>query len=180
MTRSSRQFRGGSSPVRARRKSSWEEGPGGSAAVAVASSTSVIIGLGAQLLQDGTTLVRTRGLLHAWLVSVSAANEGFRGAFGIGIVRDQAFAVGVTAVPTPITDQGWDGWLFWMPFFIEAPATMATFGNAGSAVVDMPIDTKAMRKLDLGDTIYGVLEVTENGTAVANVHFDSRVLLKLP
>jgi len=42
------------------------------------------------------------------------------------------------------------------------------------------VDTKAMRKLDLGDVIFAVAQVTELGAATMRVFFDSRLLVMLP
>ena len=171
----------GSFPARQRRKSSWEEGPGGIAVSTVTASASLILGSGAALLQDGTTLVRLRGRFRALLQVVAGSiADSEIGAFGIGIATDQAFGVGVTAVKIPITDQGWDGWLYWQALQLFTASTTEEFGNAGSAFQDFDIDSKAMRKLNLGDTIYGVVELTRTGSATAKILFDTRVLLKLP
>ena len=133
-------------------------------------------------VEDGLTLLRLRGEATFSLITVAAAVSGFQCAFGIGIVRDVAFATGgVTAVPTPIDDQDWDGWIFWDRFnLVSITGTISDGVNSKAATYRMPIDTKAMRKLDLGDVIYGVLQVQELGVSVANWWFDSRVLLALP
>ena len=165
-----------------RRRKGWEEGPGQLASqVALAATGSQIVVSGAQLVGDGNTLLRLRGALTMQLSVATGVFEGFVGAFGVGIVQAAAFAVGVTAVPTPIDEQDWDGWLFWMPFMVASiTATLTDGANAGSVILRMPIDSRAMRKLDLDDVIYGVLQVQEIGAASLQWHFDSRVLLALP
>ena len=53
------------------------------------------------------TIVRTRGTLAVYSDQV-IASETARSAMGLAVVSDQAAAVGITAVPTPITDQDSD------------------------------------------------------------------------
>ena len=55
------------------------------------------------------TIVRTR-LLVSIISDQLAASEIQMGAVGAAIVSDQVNAIGVTAVPTPITDMGSDLW----------------------------------------------------------------------
>ena len=168
--------RAGFHPVRGpRRKKGWDSGPGGTAALALSSSSSAILGSGLQVLVDGQTLIRTRGLFSLVGLTAAAVGDGFQGAFGIGIVSENAFGVGITAVPTPITDVGWDGWLF--HHFVSAHAAQ----NAGSDAANQHfmVDSKAMRKIKATDVIVAVLEVIEIGTASASVFFDSRVLQAL-
>jgi hypothetical protein len=96
-------------------------------------------------------------------------------------------AVGVTAVETPITEESWDGWLWHSYFAVKSggiiDGTASTDDNqinGGSAVLRLPIDTKAMRKLNQEDVIYAAIEVTESGTSTARVHLNSRSLVMLP
>ena len=60
-----------------------------------------------------TTIVRVRGLLSVGVQAFTADIE-FQGAFGIGLVSDQAFAAGAASIPGPWTDPDWSGWLVWM------------------------------------------------------------------
>ena len=162
-----------------RRRKGWEGGPGGTALQGVGSSSSVILGLGAELLLDGTTLLRLRGQVNVNLGTGAVLGDGFQGAFGIGIVQASAFAIGVTAVPTPLTEQDWDGWIFWSTLSVHTGDVSEPARSPQSTQV-IDVDTKAMRKLDLQDTLYGVIEVVEIGTATMDVFFDSRLLLALP
>jgi len=124
-------------------------------------------------------LVRTRGLLDVFLDGVPTADgDGYFGAFAIGIVTDPAIAIGITAVPTPITEQSWDGWLYHT--FISVHTMDVTFGNMGAAHHRIEVDSKAMRKFPVEMTMFAVLEVVEIGTATLNAFWDSRVLFKLP
>ena len=157
----------------ARRKTGWETGPGG-ARQQIAASGSVILGLGSVSGADGITLVRLRGSLMLKLSAADAETAGFVGAFGIGIVKAPAFAIGVTAVPTPVTEQDDEEWIFWYPISVLGS------GTGEAAVQRIDIDTKAMRKLTVGDTLYGVVELTEAGVSVLETYFDSRMLIMLP
>ncbi len=82
-----------------RRRKGWDAGPGQLAVQSnVTAIGSVLFSAGTVALQDGLTLLRLRGMLTFILNSVSAAPSGFTGAFGIGIVKNPAFTIGVTAV----------------------------------------------------------------------------------
>ncbi len=166
----------GSFPVRAaRRQSSWEEGPGGGGVTSRTSSGVAIIGAGLTFLADGDTLVRLRGNLVLRNASGAGATDSFVGAFAIGITTASAFAIGVTAVPTPLTEQDWDGWIYWVQYSV--------FGadlSAPAAIQRETIDTRAMRKLRQDDVIYGAVEDVETGAMTMQVTFDSRILRKLP
>jgi len=163
----------------ARRRTGWEEGPGGLASQSsLTASGDLIIGAGAAATQDGLTLVRTRGIVQLVQASASATNEGFFGAVGICIVSSDAFAIGVTAIPKPLDDMLWDGWL-WHQFFDLRIAGAFTAANSNNAIT-LPIDSKAMRKFGENDTIVMVGDFTEQGTATLHVAADTRLLLKLP
>jgi len=166
----------------ARRKKSWISGPGGTTGAAISGVAATILGGGLQLLQDGLTLVRLRGQFDLFLTTVTAAGDGFTGAMGIGIVTEHAFGIGTTAMPTPIAEPDWDGWIYWTPISVHGPSTAANGGsNADAAQQRFLVDTKSMRKLREDDVVFAMLQMaTEEGTAVGEVRFDSRMLLLLP
>jgi len=117
------------------------------------------------------------------LTLATATNDGFHGAFGIGIATAAATAAGGASVPTPITEDASDNWLFHRYFSVTAGFPFATGADpAGNlhAFVDFEIDSKAMRKSPLETSLYAALEVTEVGTAAMLVFHNSRVLVKLP
>ena len=99
-------------------------------------------------------------------------------AAGICIVTSQAATVGVTAVPGPLANIDWDGWMWhWMGIAGVVPGV----GGAPNLVVSVPIDTKAMRKWKETDVMVAMVEVEETGVAGSFVsNFDTRVLVKLP
>ena len=169
-----------------RRKTAWEVGPGGIALTALTSTGSTILGAGVQATLDGTTTVRIRGELLMFLTSATAASDGFVGAFGMGKGSASAFAVGVGSMETPIDDEAWDGWLYHRYFALKSAGTIADAvankqnqSDATTAALRIEVDSKAMRKVDIEDVLYAVIQVTETGTATAVVQFNSRQLIKL-
>ena len=165
-----------------RRKSSWEDGPGiGTAAqTPITASVSQVLNGGQQVLVDGLTLVRLRGQYRIQIVSSAAISEHLVGAIGIGVVNSEAFAVGAAAMLMPVTERSWNGWIYWSPIQLATLSANVATDREGFYSQTIPIDTKAMRKLDIGDTIYAAVEFSESGTIVANHFMDSRMLLKLP
>jgi len=176
LARSSRgSFRG--RPVGRQRKKSWDEGPGSTAATAISTSSATILGSGALAVNDGQTILRTRGLLALTMLTAGSLGDGFFGAFGIGIVTEQAFSIGITAMPAPVAEADWDGWLYHT--FVDVRTGLNPGANA-SSFQKLMVDSKAMRKINQGETIFAALEVVEVGVATLDAHFDSRVLVALP
>ena len=169
-------------PVRGnnRRRTAWNVGPGGTALASIVASGSQILGSGAAATTDGLTLVRTRGRAIFKVQSFTAAGDAFTGAFGIGIVTAEAFAIGITAMPIPVTDLNWDGWLYHSMVQVVAGDKTAGDVDFTGATQILDVDSKAMRKLRLGDTIFAALELVETGIVDMDFTFDSRVLVKLP
>ena len=161
-----------------RRLTSWEAGVGGGAPVTESATVTKFLGSALAFSTDGLTLVRTRGEFVANLTAASAAANGYFGAVGIGLATAAAVAVGITAVPTPITEQGWDGWIWWSPIY--AFSGRADEVEGGLANQRMVIDTKGMRKVKEEDSLYAAIEITEVGAASLFVALDCRMLFKLP
>ena len=181
--------RRGSYPVRSGRKArltDWALGPGGSASATVSSSQTIILGSGISPTAGKVTIVRTRGELLVQLVTAAAVSNGFHGAIGIGIVTDQAFGIGLTAVPKPISDMEWDGWLYHRFFSVMSSGVIDGGVSADhdmvlptAGAVRIEVDSKAMRIIDEEETAAAIIQVTEIGTATADIMFDSRMLVKL-
>ena len=174
-----------------RRKTSWSLGPKTGAngtGIAVVASGSTMGGIGAQAVLDGITVVRIRGELLFTISTASALEDGMFGAFGIGIAFNPAFTAGIGSVPTPISEEFQDNWFYHRYFTCIANGAISAAGvslSAGqqdptSACIRVEVDSKAMRKLNIGDTIYAALEVTEVGTVTARWAFNSRMLVKQP
>ena len=100
-------------------------------------------------------------------------------AVGIGIVTSDAFAVGVSAVPDPIDQMEWDGWLYHR--FFDLHSSEAALGDQqnGLTSIQFEVDSKAMRKVADNMTLMAVVQAVEIGAAVMVAHFDSRLLVKL-
>ena len=175
-------LRRGSFPARAaRRRTGWEEGPGGSISTSFTSSGQAILNSGIQALLDGLTIARIRGKIQCQLETATAAGDGFHGAYALGVVTADAFNVGITAVPKPIDDIDWDGWMVHGFFDVHSvTSTLADGVNLNAVHFDKEIDGKAMRKFGLNDVLFGIVQVVENGAATLEVFFDSRLLFKLP
>ena len=171
-----------------RRLTGWEQGPGQvGAQTEISASVQTLAALGTSVIVDGFTIIRVRGRFHAYLTNANSANEGFSGAFGIGVVTTAAFVAGAASVPGPVTESAWEGWMFhqWIQMLSPAPMDGGVAADldqqaAQTAVQIFDIDSKAMRKFRSDETIFGCLEVVEAGTATMRWHLNSRMLLKLP
>ena len=120
----------------------------------IAGATAVLVGSlnAVALAARPFTVVRTH--IHLKIQSdQAAASESQFAAFGMAVVSDQAVAVGVTAVPTPATDQTSD----WFAHrWLSGNAVNLTDQTVGSRSYDL--DSKAMRKVEQGSDIIIVLE----------------------
>jgi len=175
-----RSFQGRSTQRFARqpaRRPGWSVGPGG--VISQTASGTSLFGATAVAAEDDVTVIRTRGELTLFLSAATAALDGFEGAVGICKVTENAAGVGVTAVPSPVADIAWDGWLWYQFFSVKAMvATFSTALQGASVFARYVVDSKAMRKLNNTDNVVAVLEATEIGTAVLNARLDTRLLSK--
>ena len=157
------------------RRPSWSIGPNGT--LQLTATGSAVFGTGAVAADVELTIIRTRGIFQAFLSQATASLDGFQGAVGICKVSSNAFGVGITAIPTPVTDIAWDGWLWYQRFNVKAAT--ATLGVVEQmAGIEYVVDAKAMRKTNVTDVIVGVIEATEVGTAIGNFRLDTRMLSK--
>ena len=158
-----------------RRSRTWSLGPGGTGVTVFTASSVAILGSGVTPVGTESTLARTRGLLEIFLTGATSAGDGFQGAFGIGKATAAAFTVGVTAIPTPITEVAWDGWLYHRFISLHAPATVSA-GVTPAVTERIEIDSKAMRKITDEEVFFAAVEFTEIGAATMHVFFDCRML----
>ena len=141
-----------------------------------AASTAVILTSldAAALAARPFTVIRTRGWMD--LASDQTANtEDQIVIYGEIVAKDEAVAVGVTAVPTPVAQSNSD-WHVFEPLswgLRVADATGLLNGGVGRS-----FDSKAMRKVDLGDDL---IQVVETAAASEGILFRvfSRALVKL-
>ncbi len=108
-----------------------------------------------------------------------ATSENYAAGISGAVVSDQANAIGVTAVPTPITDIDSDMFWFWDFAFgcLEIGGTPTTFNELGTKKT---IDSKAMRKVENGQDVAFVVEDEPTiGTDGCIVAASGRMLVKL-
>jgi len=127
----------------------------------VALATFVPVGGGAHV-----TPIRVVGALRYQL-----AGSGVQGqaALGFGVFSDQAVATGVAALPDPITDIGDDLWMAMIP--------IGPF-NDGTQKATIDFDSRAMRKVEDGQTLVAVASQTATGV-VLELSLFVRVLAKI-
>ena len=160
------------------RLTAWFSGPRGETSL-ISGTVVEVFGTGLQALEDGLTIVRVRGELFIQLLSNPAAiGDGYEGAFGMCVVSENAFGVGVTAIPAPLADVAWNGWL--VHRFFNVKGVSATLEDGPGASARYEIDSKAMRKFKATDVLVGVLEVIEFGTETIQATVRVRTLVKLP
>ncbi len=122
------------------------------------------------------TVVRVRGLLTVKSDQIANIEQGNIAA-GIAVVSDQAVAVGVTAMPTPVTESGSDLWMFHQ-FLTFGFVISSAVGIAAPGITQMVIDNKAMRKVAEGEDLVTLVE-NESTTAGCQFKLSTRVLIKL-
>ena len=161
-----------------RRKVSWGIGPSGQI-VAISTSSVNLFPSGAEAQLSDMTITRFRGSLLLTMNNDEVANEGFDWAFGVAVVSQNAFGVGITAIPAPLTDIAWDGWFVHEQGTIVQPEAVPNF-SSDALVERRPLDSKAMRKINETDTIVAVLETSEIGDGTTMSAFlRTRMLFKL-
>jgi len=172
-----RRSRFGSFPARGRvkRETLWIGGPDADVAITLGVNASTLLSSlnAAALALRPFTIVRVRGII-AIRSDQAAAIEDPAGAWGLAVVSEQASGIGITAVPTPVTNVSSDLW-FAFQFFADSRLFL-TSGGQGAQL--FTIDSKAMRKVEDGEDI---VEVAENGSASAGMAFNIkwRLLVKL-
>ena len=163
-----------------RRLTSWIIGPFGTQSVG--SNTKSLVSTSLLGIEDGRTIVRIRGEVNVALTAAGAAVDGYdRVGLGMAVVTEQAISVGITAVPGPLTDINWDGWMWhWTGGFLSNTAfTLPSNEGPGSARI--VIDSKAMRKFGEEMALVAVLETLgEVSAATLRTTWNTRVLEKLP
>ena len=123
--------------------------------------------IGAIVQEAAMTLVRTRGRLMVSVRAVGAQPNHISGAFGLYVTTAEAFAVGITALKTPL-DDGATMWFVWEPFsFAITNATITQESNRG--IVQMAIDSRGQRKLKASDVMVAVVEVRQETATTGTI-----------
>ncbi len=104
------------------------------------------------------TIVRSHFVLMV-ISDQAAAIEEQVGAFGLAVVSSEAVNVGVTAVPTPVTESGSS--LFFVHQFYMAAMQEITDRAVGPEIYQ--VDSKAMRKVEVGQDIITIGEFDATG-----------------
>ena len=159
------------------RETLWFSGTFASTTIAAANGAVLITSLNAAALAlRPFTIIRTRGSLSL-TSDQTAATEGYSCGYGACVVSDQASAIGITAVPTPVTDSGSD--LFLVFETLHAQFTFISgVGTMLDGVPNHPIDSKAMRKVEDGQDLIEVVESSGISSGL-NLKSFSRSLIKL-
>ncbi len=172
--------------IRGRRqktKTFWDLGPGGDDiatldSVAIATTTTVILGAGVTPVGQPLTVIRLHGFLELVMTQGTSAADGMNWAFGVGVVTADAFAAGVASVPNPFDDIAWNGWMVHKMGGLHTPiAGVAT--NRPDSNQSIEIDSKSMRKLNLNEVMFASMQTGEQGAATMQTRFASRILLQV-
>ena len=139
--------------------------------VAIAGNTNVIHQ--SFTSSEPETLVRTRGIASIALAGYSADQEQV-GAIGFGVVSEQAAVAGAASIPGPFSDADWPGWFVWFPFSFRFESI--TQAGVLLASVQIPFDSKAMRKVSANERIMVMVETQLDAARVA---ITFRMLTKL-
>ena len=170
-----REFVRGAVAIRGKRQTTWLQlDP----VITIVDSSAVLVGSlnAAALALRPFTVVRTRTTVHI-RSDVDAAAENQIAGIGHAVVSDQAVAIGVTAVPTPLTDLGSDLW-FAINLMYSSVGTHTGAGSYANRGVMEHFDSRAMRKVEVGQDLITVIEgsTVVNGAAVT---CGGRILVKL-
>ena len=131
--------------------------------VAIGAGASVIVSFAPGLGDD--TIVRVRGEI-AVNPSPSSADNNIVGAWGMGIVSDEAFAAGAASIPGPWTNKNWGGWFAWQ----AVVGTFEVTTDISRLLMSLryPIDSKAMRKVKTNETVVEMYESQATAQTVAS------------
>ncbi len=155
-----RDFARGTAAIMPKRLTSWFQYQPVEATMTAAGGTIMFTLNAAALALRPFTIIRSR--FEIWLRSdQNAAAEVQAAAVGMAIVSDQATAIGVTAIPTPITDMSSDLWFFYQLLHGDE----ASVANLVKPETRVSVDSKAMRKVDIGQD---VVVVGEMDAAISN------------
>ena len=128
------------------------------APVAVPAASKVLLG-SFSLTNPGIdeTVLRTVGAFAVQSDQLGATEDQL-GAFGMYVVTDRAIAIGLSAIPGPVTNAATDGWFMWKPILQEF-----AFGTGVGFIADMAtrydFDSKAKRIVNNG---FGIAIMVEN------------------
>ena len=117
------------------------------------------------------TVLRTLGILYVQS-DQGAGSELQMGAFGLLKVTDTALAVGITAIPDPVSEVADDNWFVYVPIqqhLVFASAVGQIMGER------YEFDSKAKRVLEIGESI-AVVAANAHATHGFNISVGFRML----
>ena len=121
------------------------------------------------------TVIRTHLELY-FSSDQEIASEQQAGALGMAVVSDQASGIGVTAVPTPVIDQGSDLWFVYQVLFNAFQFSSAV--GTQKEGTRYTVDSKAMRKVNADQDIVLCMGLSAIGSGF-NLMVAGRFLVKL-
>ena len=126
----------------------------------------------------GLTLIRTRGRLTAHFDSTSISDVVLC-AVGLGVYSSDAFAIGQTAMPGPISDGDYD-WIYHHIWTFGPSVAAAESEVAITENINIEVDSKVMRKIKPNQTIGWITEsLTLSGGGSMDMSVVARHLFKL-
>jgi len=106
------------------------------------------------------------------------ASEDYGGALGMAVVSDQATAIGISAIPTPVTDADSD--LFFVHQYMVGSVGFAdSTGIWQRANTQVEVDSKAMRKVNADQDVVLVVELDVGIGNGMGIFGGGRFLIKL-
>ncbi len=147
----------------AKRQSIWLQFQPISVTLAAASAAQLVFVLNAAALAlRPFTIVRTRGLMSV-ISDQAAATESQQVGLGVAVVSTQASAAGIASVPTAFLNMESDLFFVYENVFQTLRRSAANPDDSLAAAVHR-FDSKAMRKIDIGQD----LAVTLENSAIAS------------
>jgi hypothetical protein len=124
------------------------------------------------------TVVRTRGIL-TMASDQTSASEDQEISYGHCVVSDQAAAIGVTAVPTPVTDLDSDAWYVYESM-ADGFSVTTDIGRINPVGRTISFDSKAMRKVEDGFQDIDVLETSSTKSPDASRYCVAQIQIFSP
>ena len=149
-----RDFRRGAVAIKSSRLTTWMSFTPVATTLATNTSAAIVFSLNAAALAlRPFTIVRTHWELFLMSDQASTQEQQTVGV-GLAVVSDQAVAVGVSAVPTPVLEAASSMWFLHRYLFADE-SSLVDNPKPGSR---LSIDSKAMRKVEVGQDIVVVVE----------------------
>jgi len=126
---------------------------------------------------DPATILRCRGYVSGQMDETKQAGDQIRLIFGLGIASTDAVAAGGGSMPDPGGEPNYP-WLWWGS--LELESTVAASEEAfGSTMMKVEVDTKAMRKIEPGQSLFWVLQTAGLAGAPVTIvkMYQTRVLI---